>query len=572
MQKTIAYISINSSYSHSTPVYGQLRVLAEQETENRFEWGFFECSINDNFDTVLEKVISFGPEIVISTTYLFNIEALQKLFKKVSLLIPEAICVLGGPEFLGNNQRFLNRNRNIASVFRGDESSFPKFLKYCKNPAAWTEVKGMCFIDKNGNYIDNGTASFDENLDDLPSPYDKGYFLKEKPFVHYESARGCVSKCSFCTSSISDRVKLHSVERVESDLNILHASGIREVRILDRTFNVPEKRAVELVNLFSSRFPDMKFHIEIDPYKLTDKVIKALKSTQNGQFHLEAGVQTFNCHSLENINRGIDTEKLINNLKSLTKNKNYTLHTDIIAGLPEQKYSDIIEDVKKLVEIGPEEIQLEILKILPGTPISNDLKNGIQWTPFPPYEVLFTPDISFQELSSVRILSRIIDSCYNVEGLRNLFRFAIIRDRNFLYDFLNQARALFTLKDKPSLIVKLNSLFEYARSRNDIYLETMITFTSCLNGCISGGLKNVRMLKKCEFDNLKKCFASEILWENGTKAAKKPVCSAQFNFNVGDAFLNPFTDIRAGNFQFLFYYSTFGTSGKSVKIESVKLA
>ncbi len=569
MKKTIAYVSINSSYSHSTPVYGQLRALAEQKLEDHFEWNFFECSINDNSDMLLEKLIDIDPELIFSTAYLFNTEALQKTFKKISLLIPKAICVMGGPEFLGDNQNFLNLNRNIASVFRGDESSFPKFLKNYKNPDVWTEIEGLCFIDKNGNYIDNGTASFNGNLDDLPSPYEKGYFLKEKPFVHYESARGCVSKCSFCTSSISAGVKLHGVKRVESDLNILHDAGIREIRILDRTFNVPEKRAIELTSLFSSKFPDIKFHVEIDPSKLTDKVITALNSTPKGQFHIEAGVQTFNCFSLKNINRNIDTEKLTSNLKSLTESKNYALHMDIIAGLPKQKYSDIIEDVRKLVEIGPEEIQLEVLKILQGTPIANDLQNEIKWSPSPPYEVLFTPDLSFGELSSIKILSRIIDSYYNVEGLRNLFRFAITRDMNFLSAFLNQTRSLFVLKDKPSLRIKLNSLFEYAKSKNNPVLEGMVTFAACLNGCLSEELKNVKMLKGSEIDDLKRCFATNLLWKNGEEIAEKPVCSAEFNFNAGDLFLNPLADIRAGNFRYLFYYSKFGISGKSVKIENV---
>jgi len=567
MRKKIAYISINSSYSHSTPVYGQLRVLTEQELDNCFKWGLFECSINDNFDMLFEKLISFAPEIVISTAYLFNIEILEKIFKKISLLIPEAICAIGGPEFLGDNQSFLNRNDNIAAVFRGDESSFPHFLKNYKKPAAWTRIKGICYIDKNGNYADNGIAIFNKSLDNLPSSYGKGYFLKDKSFIHYESARGCVSKCSFCTSSTSDGVKFHSVKRVESDINILHATGIREARILDRTFNIPEQRAVELIELFSSKFSNIKFHIEIDPSRLTDKVIKALNSTPKGQFHIEAGVQTFSCISLKSINRDIDTAKLIANLKSLAASKNYDLHTDIIAGLPKQKYYDIIEDISKLVEISPEEIQLEVLKILPGTPIANDPKNGIKWNPLPPYEVLFTPDISFEELSSVKILSRIIDSYYNIEGLRNLFRFAITRDKNFLFDFLNQTRPLFVLRDKPSFKIRLNALFEYAKSKNDPILEGMIAFTSCLIGCFSKELKNARLLKGSEIDDVKKSFTAEILRESNIEVAKKPVCLAKFNFNTGELFLNPFADIKTGNFQYLFYYSRFGLSGKSVKIE-----
>lgn len=570
MHKAIAYISINSSYSHSTPVYGQLRALAEQSLNSCFEWNFFECSINDNFDLLLEKLIKFNPEIIVSTAYLFNTEILQKLFKKISVLIPETICVLGGPEFLGNNLDFLSSNKNISCVFRGDESSFPDFLRNYKNPDTWSCIKGICFIDDKNNYIDKETASFHGNLDDLPSPYERGYFQKEKPFIHYETARGCVSQCSFCTSSVSGGVKLHSVRRVESDLNILYTTKIREIRILDRTFNIPEKRAVELIELFSTKFPDIKFHLEIDPSRLTDKVIKALDSVQKNQLHIEVGVQTFNSASLKKTNRDIDIEKIINNLKDLAESKNCALHTDIIAGLPGQKYSDLIEDVIKLIEIGPEEIQLEVLKILPGTPIANDLKSGIKWSPTPPYEVLFTPDICFKELFSIKILSRIIDSFYNIEGLRNLFRFAVIKDKNFLHVFLGQVYPLFTLKDKPSLMVRLNSLLEYTRRKNDLILEGMVTFACCLNGALLGKLNNVKLLKGSEINEIKKCFVTDILWKNDEKMAEKPVCLAQFNFNAGDIFLNPRMDIRTETSQYLFYYSRFGINGKTVRVESLK--
>ena len=518
----------------------------------------------------MTELIEFSPEVIASTAYLFNIEALVGLFKKISLLLPEASCIFGGPEFLGDNRNFLENNKNISCVFRGDESSFPDFLKNYDAPALWHGIKGICYIDSEKNYIDNGAACFAGSLDDLPSPYEKGYFQKEKPFVHYETARGCVSKCSFCVSSLSGGVKFHGLRRIESDLKALRDAGIMEIRILDRTFNVPEKRAAELIGLFSNKFSDMKFHIEIDPARLKEEVINGLNSAPKNQFHLELGIQSFNKMSLEAVNRRADIKKVIGNLELLTKSNNCAVHTDIIAGLPNQKYADLVDDVFRLVEIGPAEIQLEILKILPGTPIANNLKNQAKWNPLPPYEVLCTPDISFGELSKVRVLSRILDCYYNIDGLRNLFRFAAARDRNFLSAFLEFAGPLFSLREKPSLTARLNSLSGYAKMKNDSNLEEMVSFSFCFNGCPSEKMKNIRLLKGTEKDDIKRWGETGTLWKTNMEPAEKPVYLACFSFNAGDLFLNPFACIKEGCFRYLFYYSKFGLSGKSAGIDFLR--
>ena len=66
-------------------------------------------------------------------------------------------------------------------------------------------------------------------------------------------------------------------------------------------------------------------------------------------------------------------------------------HADLIAGLPLYRLDEIFEDIRILAEFQAGEIQLESLKLLPGTDMrrrSNEL--GIQYSTMPPYEVLVT--------------------------------------------------------------------------------------------------------------------------------------------------------------------------------------
>ena len=61
-------------------------------------------------------------------------------------------------------------------------------------------------------------------------------------------------------------------------------------------------------------------------------------------------------------------------------------HADLIAGLPLYHLSEIFEDVRTLAEYGAGEIQLESLKLLPGTEMRRRAEElGIQYSPLPPY-------------------------------------------------------------------------------------------------------------------------------------------------------------------------------------------
>ena len=70
-------------------------------------------------------------------------------------------------------------------------------------------------------------------------------------------------------------------------------------------------------------------------------------------------------------------------------------HADLIAGLPLYHLSQIFDDVRTLAEYHAGEIQLESLKLLPGTEMRRRAEElGICYSPLPPYEVLQTREIT----------------------------------------------------------------------------------------------------------------------------------------------------------------------------------
>ena len=129
--------------------------------------------------------------------------------------------------------------------------------------------------------------------------------------------------------------------------------------------------------------------------------------------------------------------KSLEGLEYLINLKKFEVHADLIAGLPLYTYKDLLSDVITLMEVKPGEIQLELLKLLPGTYFRDnaDLYN-IKYSPLPPYEVLETNNISYYELNKAVVLSKILDRWYNNSIWRDILVLYINNSLEKLADFV----------------------------------------------------------------------------------------------------------------------------------------
>lgn len=108
----------------------------------------------------------------------------------------------------------------------------------------WNTIPGLCYLDSNGQYRDNGIARV-LKFSDLIPPEKSRFFNWSKPFVQLETTRGCFNTCAFCVSGGEKPVRTLSIEAIRERLQIIHQHGIKNVRVLDRTFQLqypPGKR------------------------------------------------------------------------------------------------------------------------------------------------------------------------------------------------------------------------------------------------------------------------------------------------------------------------------------------
>ena len=464
----ILWIDLNSSYAHSSLALPALH--AQVKGHAGYEWETVAATINENIGMIVDEICQHQPDILAATCWLFNHDPLMHILSRVKALLPQSRLILGGPEFLGDNESFLRCQPFVDCVFRGEgEEEFPHWLECWNRPEEWKSIKGLCYIDANGQYQDNSLARV-AAFDKLVPPEESPFFNWSKPFVQLETTRGCFNTCAFCVSGGEKPVRTLSIETIQERLQIIHAHGIKDVRVLDRTFNFNPRRAKELLQLFLTFYPHIRFHLEIHPALLSEDLKKELQQLPEGLLHLEAGIQSLREPVLKKCRRLGKLDDALNGLQFLCSLKNMETHADLIAGLPLYRLEEIFEDIRTLAEYHAGEIQLESLKLLPGTEMRRRAEEmGIQYSPFPPYEVLQTPAISTSELQTARRLSRLLDAFYNTPAWQGLTRELIINEPMFLHHFLDYLTDS-NLIDPPTSLEKRGLvLYEYCKKHFPAY-------------------------------------------------------------------------------------------------------
>ena len=420
----ISWLSLNASWSHSSLALPMLERCCRQYQD--WQWLVVHSTIHESPERIVEQLLKQKPDVLMATAYLFTIEPLVAVLSRIKKLRPELIILLGGPEFLGSNREFLEHHPFVDAVVRGEgEGVICHLLELIEsggsNRKAWSELAGVCVRLPGGVIHDDGSHAPEQSMDVLIDPMESPIFDWSKTFIQLETSRGCHAVCTFCTSAISSGGRILSVDVVRSRLLKIREAGIRHVRLLDRSFNYPKDRAVALMRMFLEEFSDLHFHLEIYPNLVTDEMLELIEHAKPDQLHLEVGIQSTDASVLGSVKRAGFGERSEFVLKRLCEVEQVPVHVDLIVGLPSQTVENVLEDLRLLHEYLPEEIQIEVLKILKGTPIEQMLERyGISHSDTPPYEVLQTNAFPFEAIRRSMRLSRLVDHFYNHCELRDV--------------------------------------------------------------------------------------------------------------------------------------------------------
>ncbi len=423
------FCAINSKYIHSSLSVWYLFASSKKLCNENVELSVVEGTINENEDEIIKRLTEKDADIIAFSSYIWNIKTVLSVSEKIKKTNPKIKILLGGPEVSFNQNEVLSENHFADFVSSGEgEKSVPLLLNALSEEAD-TDIKGISRRKGESVIINEGKIL---SAEDIPSPYCEEYFSALGNRIAYiESSRGCPFNCAFCLSGKEGKVRFFPLDRVKSDMLSLVSHGAKTVKFVDRTFNCNKKHAIEILTFIKENYgekipSDVCFHFEIAADILTDDLFDVISEMPIGSVQFEVGIQSFNENALKRINRKTDLEKVKENVKKLLSFGNCHIHIDLIAGLPEEDFQSFKESFNKAYELKANMLQLGFLKILHGSPMSENRELfPCEYSHNPPYEVISTPWISEAELSILHKCENELERLYNSGRFRRTLSYVL---------------------------------------------------------------------------------------------------------------------------------------------------
>lgn len=268
-------------------------------------------------------------------------------------------------------------------------------------------------IENKTKIINTGFATL-MDMDTIPFVYED-FHLFEHKILYYETSRGCPFCCSYCLSSVDKTVRFRSLPIVKKELDAFLEAKVPQVKFVDRTFNCNRQRAIDIWSYLVEHDNGItNFHFEISSDLLGEEELELFAKMRPGLIQLEIGVQSTNGETVDAIHRHMDLDKLFHYVDSVHELGNIHQHLDLIAGLPYENYERFGCSFDDLYAHEPDQLQLGFLKVLKGTMMEEEVKKySILYRNQPPYEVLGTKWLSYDEIILLKGVEKLVELYYN---------------------------------------------------------------------------------------------------------------------------------------------------------------
>jgi len=492
----ILLAAVNAKYIHSNLAVYSLKAYAEDPA---VEIG--EYTINQQKDDILMDIYKRKPDILCLSCYIWNLDYIEEIVLEIGKLRPDMPIWLGGPEVSYDAQDVLRRLPCVKGVMKGEgEKTFKEICRIYRNEFekkkenvdnSWKKsesvdnqlknVIGITFRTEENEIIDKPWRPI-MDLSEVPFVYDHIEDFEHK-IIYYETSRGCPFSCSYCLSSIDKKLRFRPLDTVKKELAFFLEQRVPQVKFVDRTFNCKKSHAMAIWQFICDHDNGVtNFHFEIAADILDEEEIALLKTMRPGLVQLEIGVQTANPDTIHSINRKMDLARVAQVTEKIRQFHNIHQHLDLIAGLPLEDYESFGHSFDVVYQMKPSQLQLGFLKVLKGSPMQAQASQyGILSQAEPPYEVLKTPWLSYDDIIRLKGLEEMVETYYNSGQFSNTVKVLCKQfDRPFLlYEALSdEYRARKMHEKKHSREAQYQFIRDFAAARttlDDILVRQVLT-------------------------------------------------------------------------------------------------
>ena len=408
----IVLAAINAKYIHSNLAVYSLRAYAQQYKD---EIQIAEYTINQQIDDILMDLYKKKPDVLCFSCYIWNLSYVEELIRELGKIFPSVPIWVGGPEVSYDTKDVLERLPEVTGVIFGEgEKTFLEVVEYYHGKdVKLSEIKGIAYRGEEGQFLQNSWREV-MDLSEVPFVYHDMADFKNK-IIYYESSRGCPFSCSYCLSSIDKCLRFRKLELVEKELQFFIDEKVPQVKFVDRTFNCNHKHAIAIWKYIKEHDKGItNFHFEVAADLLNEEELKLIESMRPGLIQLEIGVQSTNEQTIREIRRTMRFEEVARIVQRINQGENVHQHLDLIAGLPYEDMESFQKSFDDVYRLHSEQLQLGFLKVLKGSYMESQKERyGLVYKSRPPYEVLYTKWLSYEEMMQLKSVEEMVEVYYN---------------------------------------------------------------------------------------------------------------------------------------------------------------
>lgn len=409
----ILLTAINAKYIHSNLAVYSLSAYAK---DYRDHIQIVEYTINHRVEYLLQELYKQKPDVLCFSCYIWNIRHIQELITEFHKLLPNVPIWVGGPEVSYEPEAFLHSYPMVTGVMIGEgEATFRDLCEYYieETESKLQQIPGLMIRDIKGELVQT-TEREPLNLDQLPFCYQNLDDFNNR-IIYYETSRGCPFSCSYCLSSIDKSLRFRSLGLVKQELQFFLDHQVPQVKFVDRTFNCNHRHATEIWQYLKEHDNGItNFHFEISADLLTKEELILIASFRPGLIQLEIGVQSTYGPTIQRIHRTMNLSLLEQVVAQIRQARNVHQHLDLIAGLPEEGFETFAESFRQVYAMKPQQLQLGFLKVLKGSEMyRRQNEYGLVVQEYPPYEVLATHWLTYEEILKIKLVEEMLEVYYN---------------------------------------------------------------------------------------------------------------------------------------------------------------
>ena len=410
----IILTAINAKYIHSNLAIYSLKAYAKKYAEHIF---LAEYTINQQLDEILMDIYKQKPDVLCFSCYIWNISYVETLIREIHKILPSLPIWLGGPEVSYDAEEVLRRLPEVTGVVKGEgEETFLELASYYvegKGEEYLCGIKGISYRKHDGEIEENQWREI-MDLSKVPFVYEDMDEFRNK-IIYYETSRGCPFSCSYCLSSVDKCLRFRDLKLVKKELQFFLDNEVPQVKFVDRTFNCKHDHALEIWRYIAENDNGItNFHFEISADLLNEEELALLGTMREGLVQLEIGVQSTNPKTIGEIKRTMRFEKVSDAVKRVNAGRNIHQHLDLIAGLPYEDYKSFGKSFNDVYALSPEQLQLGFLKVLKGSYMEEHTEEyGLVYKSLPPYEVLYTKWLSYEDVLKLKRIEEMVEVYYN---------------------------------------------------------------------------------------------------------------------------------------------------------------